>query len=64
MAQSIEEKSVVGVCGSQARVYGALDRFSGVRPLMRIVDFPHKGAALLFAQEFEEEKKPAQNKIK
>ena len=51
------DKSVVGVCGSQARVYGPIDKETNRRPLKSIIDFPHYGAAVLFAQEFEDDKR-------
>ena len=43
---------VVAVCGNVARVYGAEDK--GRRPFMFERVFAHHGAAVLFAQEFED----------
>ncbi len=56
MSVSKENKPVVGVCGNEARIYGPLDEQTKRRPLQRVVEFPHHGAAVLFAQEFEDDK--------
>ncbi len=48
---------VAAVCGSQVRIYGAVhtDRHGkDYRPLQRTIDFPHYGAAVLYAQEHDE----------
>lgn len=48
-----DREPVVAVCGAEARIYGPKEE-NGVRPLLNIKQLPHHGAALLFAQEFED----------
>ena len=48
-----EREPVVAVCGNEARTFGPKES-NGVRPLLRIQTFAHHGAAVQFAQEFEE----------
>lgn len=55
MATSPSDKSVVGVCGAQARVYGPIDPKTNIRPLRQVINFPHRGAALDFAHDHEDE---------
>ena len=48
---------VVAVCGREARVYGPVDNPESrkqFRPLWRVVEFRTHGAALLYAQTYEE----------
>lgn len=51
--KSPDKEPVVAVCGKEGRVYGPVEE-NGVRPLLRVMQFPHRGAAILYAQEFEE----------
>lgn len=44
---------VVAVCGSEARIYGPVNS-KGRRPLIRVQQFQHHGAAVQFAQDFED----------
>jgi hypothetical protein len=48
-----EKEPVVAVCGKDAFTYGPIEP-NGIRPLIRKQTFQHHGAAILFAQEFEE----------
>jgi len=54
MASNSSDRPVVGVCGSQARVYGVPDPKTNIRPLMYVRNFQHRGAALNFANDFED----------
>jgi hypothetical protein len=47
-------KSVVAVCGNEARIYGERDEKTNVRPLKKIVRFDNYGQALFFAQDYED----------
>lgn len=54
-----DTEPVVAVCGNEARVYGPapFDTKTGKklpRALWSVKVFPHHGAALLYAREFEE----------
>lgn len=51
---------IAAVCGSQVRIYGPLNVTR--RPLLRVIEFPHRGAALNYAQEHDDRNKPAQPK--
>lgn len=51
--KSPEKEPVVAVCGAEARVYGPVAE-NGRRPLIKVLEFAHRGAAILYAQEFEE----------
>ena len=56
MSSNPLDKPVVAVCGSEARVYGPIDAKTSRREFLYQRDFPHHGAALLFAQEYEDDK--------
>ena len=56
MSTAPSDKSVVAVCGNEARIYGPIDTKTNRRELWNIRQFPHHGAALLFAQEYEDDK--------
>ena len=55
MQTNPSEKPVVAVCGAEARVYGPVNEFNR-RPLWNIKQFAHHGAAVLYAQEYEDDK--------
>lgn len=55
MQSNPSEKPVVAVCGAEARVYGPVNEFNR-RPLWQVKHFQHHGAAILFAQEYEDDK--------
>lgn len=47
-----ERINIAAVCGNEVRIYG--EKFGEQpRPLLKVLIFPHHGAARLFAQEFE-----------
>lgn len=56
MKQDPAREPVVAVCGSEARVFGPAEP-NGVRPLWQIKQFAHHGAAVQFANEYEEPRK-------
>ena len=47
---------IATVCGNEVRIYGPLEKTR--RPLMRVIGFPHHGAALNYAQEHDDKNKP------
>lgn len=53
-----DKSKVAAVCDNQARIYGPVQP-NGRRPLMAVYDFPHYGAALVFAVEFDAAQKQA-----
>lgn len=50
---SYESRSVAAVCGDEVRIYDAVQE-NGRRPLLSVRRFPHHGAAVNHAQEFDE----------
>lgn len=50
---------VVGVIGSTAKIFG-LPSYLGIRPLLETRQFPHYGAAKLFADEYEDRQRSFQ----
>lgn len=61
MTYTPTDQPVAAVCGNEVLVYG-VPNASGVRPLKRVIEFPHRGAALLWAQEHDEDTKPKPQK--
>lgn len=53
-----EKSKVATVCDCQCRIYGPV-QLNGRRPLTAIYDFPTRGAALVFAVEFDDTQKRA-----
>ncbi len=53
-----ERINVVAVCGNEARVYG-LRRADGTRQFLWAGQFAHRGAAIQFAQEYEDQQRGA-----
>ena len=51
-----ERINLAAVCGSEVRIYGEAIG-NGPRPLLKVLNFPHYGAALLFAQEYEDQQR-------
>jgi hypothetical protein len=53
-----EDLPVAAVCGSEVRLYGARDDVTKVRPLLRVRQMAHYGAAVQYAHEYDEMQKP------
>jgi hypothetical protein len=52
---SVEQEPVAAVCGKEVRIYGPFpENGPKVRPLWQVKQFPHRGAALLFASEHDD----------
>lgn len=51
-----EDLPCAAVCGDEVRIYGEREP-NGVRPLLKVRRFAHYGAAVLFAQEYDEDMK-------
>jgi hypothetical protein len=52
----MEAEPVAAVCGREVRIYGPMEA-SGIRPFRESRMFPHRGAALLYASEFDDASK-------
>lgn len=51
--------SIAAVCGNEVRIYGP--KFNNeARPLLKLLVFPHRGAALQYALAFEEEQRKSE----
>lgn len=48
-----EYEPVAAVCGNEVRIYGGKGE-NGIRPLQQIKEFAHRGAAVLYATEFDD----------
>lgn len=53
-----EHEPVATVCGNEVRIYGGKEK-NGIRPLRQIKEFAHRGAAVLYATEFDDTTKRA-----
>lgn len=51
--------NVAAVCGKQVRVFGDIPPTGGRRPLLKTIDFPHHGAARLWAKEHDDAERAA-----
>jgi hypothetical protein len=56
-----EKESVAAVIGSEMRVYGPVSE-NGKRPLERVREFAHHGAAKMAAQDFDDFAKESANR--
>ena len=54
--------NIAAVCGNEVRIYGLAQHGNRPRPLLKVLHFPHRGAALLFAQEYEQDQRNNQNR--
>jgi hypothetical protein len=52
MAYVAEKENVAAVCGKEVRIYDPV--YKGVRALVSVIEFQHKGAAQLYAMEYDE----------
>ena len=48
-----EHEPVAAVCDTEVRIYGGKEK-NGVRPLQQVKQFNHRGAAMLYAAEFDD----------
>lgn len=48
-----EHEPVATVCDNEVRIYGGKQK-NGVSPLLSRHEFPHRGAAILYATEFDD----------
>ena len=53
---SYESRDVATVCENEVRIFGET-KDNGRRPLLRVLRFPHYGAAVNYATEFDEAEK-------
>ena len=53
---SYESRSVATVCGNEVRIYDGVDE-SGRRPLLLVLSCKHHGAAVNYAQEYDDAEK-------
>lgn len=53
--------NVAAVCGKEVRIYGEPGA-NGVRPLLKVREFPTHGAAREFAQEYEDSQRAGQRR--
>jgi hypothetical protein len=47
-----ELEPVAAVCGNEVRYYDMKNKQTGIRAFMGVKQFPHRGAALMAADEF------------
>ena len=52
-----ENNNIAAVCDNEVRIYGPLSGNSTRRRLLRIEEFPHHGAALAYAVEFDDKQR-------
>jgi hypothetical protein len=53
---SYESRAVAAVCDNEVRIYGGVEE-NGRRPLFAVHEFKHHGAAVNYAQEYDEAEK-------
>lgn len=62
-AKTLDKKRVAAVCGNEVIIYGG-QRPDGIRPRLDSYEFPHHGAALAYAVEFDRVEEEAARKAR